>query len=301
MIGVIPIIIAILIAIALMTVAERKIMGSSQRRVGPNRVGVLGILQPIADGVKLVKKEIIIPNHANRRVFIIAPIIVISCSILGWLVIPPETIEIESSILYIMAVSSVGIYGVLYGGIAANSKYAIYGAIRSTAQLISYEIIIGIVIIGIVVIATDPINSSLNINQIIYSQKAIWNVVPSIPIGIIWVIAILAETNRTPMDLPEAESELVAGFVTEYSGMPFAYYYLGEYGSIILMGVITGIIFLGGISMIKVIILGFYFIWVRATLPRIKYTQLINLCWAKLLPIVLGYIILTISIVIVIA
>lgn len=264
----------------------------------------MGIVQPIADGVKLVKKESIVPNHSNGVLFIISPIIVISCSLIGWLVIPWNktnviTIVEDSSILYILAVSSLGIYGVLYGGIAANSKYAIMGSLRSTAQLISYEIIIGVIIIGIVIMSTDGINSSLNLSQIIYSQQAIWYSIPNLPIFIIWLIAILAETNRTPMDLPEAESELVAGYITEHSAIPFAYYYLGEYGSILLMSVITTIIFIGGVEREKIVGIVIYFIWIRATLPRLKYTALINLCWVKLLPIVLGYIVLKISIIVI--
>lgn len=300
MIGIVPIIIAIIVSIALMTLAERKIMGSSQRRVGPNRVGIMGIVQPIADGMKLVMKETIVPSRSNEMIFIVSPIIVISTSILGWLVIPWNktnviTIVSDSSLIYIIAVSSVGIYGVLYGGIAANSKYAIIGAIRSTSQLISYEIIIGIIIIGIVVISTDGINSSLNISQIIKTQEGIWNCIPNLPIFIVWLIGILAETNRTPMDLPEAESELVAGFVTEHSGLPFAYYYLGEYGSILLMSVITTIVFMGELKNIKIVIIVIYFIWIRATLPRLKYIGLISICWVKLMPIVIGYISLAVS------
>nr|YP_009558624.1 NADH dehydrogenase subunit 1 [Capillidium heterosporum]AZZ06725.1 NADH dehydrogenase subunit 1 [Capillidium heterosporum] len=301
-------IVPLLVSIAYLTLAERKVMGSMQRRLGPNKVGVLGVLQPVADGLKLAIKETILVSQANKILFLFAPYITLVFGLLAWAVIPFNRgiiiADIGYSILYILLISSLGVLGIILAGWSANSKYALLGSLRTTAQLISYEVVIGLMVI-MVVMLTD----SLNLISIIEAQKVIWNIIPIMPIFIIFMISALAETNRAPMDLPEAESELVAGFQTEHSALSFAYFFLGEYGNIILICTITSNLFLGGYSLfginsgiilgVKVSILLFAFIWIRATFPRMRFDQLMSLMWTGLLPLVLGYFILIASIMVV--
>jgi NADH-ubiquinone oxidoreductase chain 1 len=288
-----------------------------QRRVGPNKVGIFGILQPIADGLKLVIKETILPVVSNKGLFIFAPILSLSLSILGWAVIPfgvALTISDHTlGIVYFLAISSLGVFGVLFAGWSANSKYALLGSLRSTAQMISYEVVIGLIILMIVLLA-----NSMNLTTIIESQNSVWYIIPLAPIAFIFFITALAETNRAPFDLPEAESELVSGFMTEHSALPFAYFFLAEYGSIILISTFTTILFLGGYLIpdfgfilpdimiwlqpialgIKTSFILFLFIWARASYPRLRFDQLMLFCWTALLPITLAFFILVPSILI---
>lgn len=304
------VILTLLLSVAFLTLAERKCMGSLQRRVGPNKVGIKGLLQPIADGVKLFLKETIIPAHSNIVLFIVAPMITFLFSLIGWLVIPFNSVVVlhdnSLGILFILAISSLGVYGVIFSGWSSNSKYALLGSLRSTAQMISYEVVLGLIILIIIFI----VNDYPNLSKIIYSQQSIWYIIPCLPLGMMFFISALAETNRTPFDLPEAESELVAGYFTEYSATPFVFFFLGEYSSIILISTLTVILFLGGglgpsigyspiitgcvssfILGIKVSFILFIFIWIRATFARIKFTDLISLCWTGLLPCSLSFII----------
>ncbi len=301
-------IIPLLVSIAYLTLAERKVMGSMQRRLGPNKVGVLGVLQPFADGLKLAIKETILVSQANKILFLFAPYITLVFGLLGWAVIPFSRgiliADIGYSTLYILLISSLGVLGIILAGWSANSKYALLGSLRTTAQLISYEVVIGLMVIMIVML-TD----SLNFISIIEAQKVIWNIIPILPVFIIFMISALAETNRAPMDLPEAESELVAGFQTEHSALSFAYFFLGEYGNIILICTITVNLFLGGYNLFgiesslilgaKVSILLFAFIWIRATFPRMRFDQLMLMCWTGLLPLVLAYFVLISSLMVI--
>jgi NADH-ubiquinone oxidoreductase chain 1 len=307
------VLVPILLAVAFMTIIERKVMGSMQRRVGPNKVGYYGVLQPFADALKLIVKETVIPAHATKSLFFLAPIITLIFSLLGWAVIPfgaGLTIsDFSLGILYTLAISSIGIYGVLFAGWSANSKYAFLGSLRSTAQMISYELVLSSAILTVIILT-----GSFNITAIIERQEAIWFVIPLLPVFIIFFISALAETNRTPFDLPEAESELVAGFFTEHSGMIFVFFFLGEYCSIVLMSSLTAILFLGGYNIpelfvndtfinIQSIVLGiktcifcFLFVWTRATFPRLRYDQLMVFCWTGMLPIIIAFVILVPSI-----
>jgi len=300
-------VIILLLGVAFLTLAERKVMGSMQRRVGPNKVGIYGILQPIADGVKLFLKETIMPAHSNVILFIITPVITFLFSLIGWLVIPFNSTtvlyDMSLGILFILGISSLGVYGVIFSGWAANSKYAFIGSLRSTAQMISYEVVLGLIILTVVFC----LNDYPNLIKIIYSQQGIWYIVPLLPLGIMFFISALAETNRAPFDLPEAESELVAGYFTEHSAVPFVLFFLGEYSSIILIASLTVILFLGGWILIpltkfdswgissfifgfKVSSILFLFIWVRATFPRLRFDQLISICWTSLLPLTIAFI-----------
>jgi len=300
-------VIILLLGVAFLTLAERKVMGSMQRRVGPNKVGVYGLLQPIADGVKLFLKETIMPAHSNVILFIITPVITFLFSLIGWLVIPLNSTtvlyDMSLGILFILGISSLGVYGVIFSGWAANSKYAFIGSLRSTAQMISYEVVLGLIILTVVFC----LNDYPNLIKIIYSQQGIWYILPLLPLGIMFFISALAETNRAPFDLPEAESELVAGYFTEHSAVPFVLFFLGEYSSIILIASLTVILFLGGwilipltkfdswgissfIFGIKVSSILFLFIWVRATFPRLRFDQLISICWTSLLPLTIAFI-----------
>lgn len=304
------IIVPLLLSIAYFTLAERKIMGSMQRRRGPNVVGIFGLLQPLADGLKLLIKETILPSSANKIIFIIAPIITFVLSLMGWAVIPfNETAllsDINVGILYLFAMSSLGVYGIILSGWASNSKYPFLGALRSTAQMVSYEVSIGFIIITVVLCA-----GSYNLTEIILAQQNIWYVIPLFPSFLLFFISALAETNRVPFDLPEAEAELVSGYSVEYSAMGFALFFLGEYGNMLLMSALTVILFFGGwLAPINILFfipgsiwfglkLSFFvivFIWVRATLPRYRYDQLMHLGWKILLPLSLGYLIFTFSI-----
>nr|YP_010846149.1 NADH dehydrogenase subunit 1 [Cyathus stercoreus]WEV87336.1 NADH dehydrogenase subunit 1 [Cyathus stercoreus] len=315
LIDVLCVILPVLLAVAFMTIIERKQLAAHQRRVGPNTVGYYGILQPFADALKLILKETVIPSQANKVLFYLAPVSTLVFSLLGWGVIPfGEGLAISDlslGILYSLALSSLGVYGVLLAGWSANSKYAFLGSLRSTAAMISYELILSSAILIIILLA-----GSLNFSKIIESQQAIWFIFPLLPVFIFYFIAILAETSRTPFDLQEAESELVAGFFTEHSSVPFVFFFLGEYSSIVLFSSISAIFFLGGYHLpeifvndsiinLQAIILGvktclfcFLFVLFRATLPRLRYDQLIDLCWLNLLPVAVAFIILVPSLLI---
>jgi NADH-quinone oxidoreductase subunit H len=301
-----------LIGVAFVVLAERKVLGSMQIRKGPNVVGPFGILQSIADAVKLFTKETVLPTQANLVIFIIAPILGLVLSLLSWAVIPYTEYAVLSDlnigILYLFAISSINVYTVLMSGWASNSKYAFLGAIRAAAQLISYEVSIGLIIISIILCVGE-----FNINAIILAQKDIWFIFPLFPAFILFFVSALAESNRTPFDLTEGESELVSGFNVEYSAMTFALFFLAEYGNIILLSVLTSILFFGGWLppfdilpfnllppylwiAIKGAFFVFVFIWVRATLPRMRYDQLMQLLWKSYLPLSLGFVILVSSI-----
>ena len=303
------IILPLLLFVALLTYIERKVIAGMQLRRGPNVVGPLGLFQPIADGIKLLTKEIIIPYGSDKYVFIIAPIITFVLSLIGWAVIPFDKgvvlANFNVGILYLFAVSSLSVYGVIMAGWASNSKYAFLGAMRSTAQMISYEISIGLIIISVLLSA-----GSLNLTEIIIAQKKLWYFIPHFPMMIIFFISTLAETNRAPFDLPEAEAELVSGYHVEYSSSPFALFFLGEYANIVLMSAMITILFFGGWLppfnlelfnyvpgyiwfFLKVSFFIFLFFWIRATLPRFRYDQLMRLGWKVFLPLSLLWLFLT--------
>jgi len=305
------IILPLLLAVAYLTLMERKVIGAMQLRKGPNVVGWFGILQPLADGLKLMLKEVILPSQANRGLFMLAPIITFVLALIGWAVIPfSETFviaDLNVGVTYLLATSSLGVYGIIIAGWASNSKYAFLGAIRSSAQMISYEVSIGLIIISVVLCA-----GSLNLNKIVLAQKDMWYVIPMFPMFILFFVSALAETNRHPFDLPEAESELVAGYNVEYASMPFAMFFLGEYANMILISAFASILFLGGWLPIcdnafckaipsfiwlitKIFVLLFCFIWVRATLPRYRYDQLMRLGWKVFLPLSLLWVVATAS------
>ena len=295
------IVLPLLGAVAYLTLMERKVIGAMQLRKGPNVVGPFGLLQPLADGLKLMLKEVIIPAQANKILFLLAPIITFVLALIGWAVVPfSETFviaDINIGVTYLLATSSLGVYGIIIAGWASNSKYAFLGAIRSSAQMISYEVSIGLIIISVVLLT-----GSLNLTDIVMAQKNHWFILPCFPMFIVFFISALAETNRLPFDLPEAESELVAGYNVEYSSMPFSMFFLGEYANMILISSFASILFLGGFLppidndffnaipgviwlAAKVFFLLFCFIWVRATLPRYRYDQLMRLGWKVFLPL----------------
>jgi len=305
------IILPLLGAVAYLTLMERKVIASMQLRKGPSVVGPFGLLQPLADGLKLMLKEVILPNKSNKILFLIAPIITFVLALMGWAVIPfSETFVVANlnvGVTYLLASSSLGVYGVIIAGWASNSKYAFLGAIRSSAQMISYEVSIGLIIISVVLCA-----GSLNLSEIVLAQKNQWYIFPMFPMFLLFFISALAETNRHPFDLPEAESELVAGYNVEYSSMPFSMFFLGEYANMILISAFASILFLGGWLppfdcdfcnaipgfvwlCAKIFILLFCFIWVRATLPRYRYDQLMRLGWKVFLPLSLIWVIGTAS------
>lgn len=291
------IIILILIGVAYITLGERKVLGGMQRRKGPNIVGIYGVLQPIADGVKLVLKEEIIPQQTKGWGFIIGPIITLTLGLIIWVPIPLNIkgmiTENEYSILYILVISSLSVYILLFSGWSSNSKYSFIGAIRSIAQLVAYEVSIGLIIMGVIII-----NNSLNLVTIMYNQIYISNYRIILPLMIAFIISAIAETNRPPFDLPEAESELIAGWLVEYGGFIFAAIYLAEYTFIQAFAVIISILFIGTCNPLIVCLIIFIFIWIRATLPRIKYNNLMQLGWVKILPFTISYIILEISLII---
>ena len=297
------IILPILISVAYLTLAERKIMGGMQQRLGPNVVGFFGLLQPLADGLKLLLKESVIPTNSNTFSFIFAPILTFFLSLVGWSIIPFSTFgffaNIDISLLFVFAVSSLAVYGIILSGWSSNSRYAFFGALRSAAQMVSYEVSIGLILVSILICV-----GSLNFIDIVMYQNYIFFVIPFFPLFLMWLVSILAETNRAPFDLPEAESELVSGFNVEYASMGFALFFLAEYGSIILMSVFTVVMFLGGwlfseiLFFLNPFILGFktafvlfFFIWVRASFPRYRVDQLMRLCWKIFLPLSLAFVI----------
>nr|YP_010199599.1 NADH dehydrogenase subunit 1 [Gracilaria cearensis]UAD89457.1 NADH dehydrogenase subunit 1 [Gracilaria cearensis] len=306
---IIIIILPLLIAIAYMTLAERKVMAAMQRRKGPNIVGVFGLLQPLADGLKLFVKETVLPSSANLSMFTLAPILTFLLALVAWCVLPfgegMVYSDINMGMLYLLAISSLGVYGIIISGWSSNSKYAFLGALRSAAQMVSYEVSIGLILINVLLCS-----GSLNLTEIVLAQQKIWYAVPLLPALIMFYISILAETNRAPFDLPEAEAELVAGYNVEYSAMGFALFFLGEYANMILMCGLTTILFLGGWLPIfnlvifywipstiwfglKTTLLLFGFIWVRSAFPRYRYDQLMRLGWKIFLPLSLGWVLFT--------
>jgi NADH-quinone oxidoreductase subunit H len=305
-------IVPLLISVAYFTLAERKILGAIQRRRGPNVIGVYGLLQPLADGFKLLIKETVLPSSANTLLFIISPILTFFISLIGWSVIPYGEYsflsEISVGLLYLFAVSSLGVYGIVLSGWSSNSKYAFLGSLRSTAQMVSYEVSIGFILVTIVACC-----GSFNLNCVIEGQRDIWYIIPFYPLFLLFFISGLAETNRHPFDLPEAEAELVSGYNVEYSAMGFALFSLGEYANMLMMSSITIVLFLGGwlppfdfLSFFgdsvwfgfKISIFVILFVWVRAALPRYRYDQLMSLGWKVFLPLSLAYFLFTLSILI---
>lgn len=303
------IVLPLLIAVAYLTYAERKVIGAMQLRKGPNVVGPFGLLQPMADGLKLFMKETVLPTGANKAVFILAPMLTFLLALVAWAVIPVAEgwvlADINVGVLYLFAISSLGVYGIIMAGWASNSRYAFLGGLRSAAQMVSYEVSIGFVMVSVLLTA-----GTLNLSDLVESQKTVWYVIPHLPMFVIFVISALAETNRAPFDLPEAEAELVSGYNVEYSAMTFALFFLGEYANMILMSGMTVILFLGGwlppldiapLNMVpgiiwfalKIAFVLFIFLWVRATFPRYRYDQLMRLGWKVFLPFSLGWLVLT--------
>jgi len=301
----------VLVSVAMIVWLDRRVWAFVQKRQGPNVVGPFGLLQSLADALKYIFKEIIIPASSNKVIFILAPIITMTLALIAWAVIPfgvdQVLADINVGILYIFAVSSLGVYGIIMGGWASNSKYPFLGAIRSAAQMVSYEVSIGIIIINVLLCV-----GSLNLNDIVIAQKDMWFVIPLFPMFVIFFISALAETNRPPFDLPEAEAELVAGYQTEYSGMMYAMFWLGEYANILLMCALGSILFLGGwLSpidlypfnlipgaiwlILKILLLFILFALVKAIVPRYRYDQLMRLGWKIFLPLSLTYVVLTAS------
>ena len=303
----------LLLCVAYLTYAERRVIGLMQMRRGPNVVGPFGLLQPIADAVKLLFKETIVPTAASKVVFIIAPMITFVLSLIGWAVVPfgqgLVLADINVGVLYVLAVSSLGVYGIIMAGWASNSKYAFLGAIRSSAQMISYEVSMGLVIVTVLLVT-----GTLNLSEIVEYQRTMpfWIQLLMAPMAVVFFISVLAETNRLPFDLPEAEAELVAGYNVEYSSMAFALFFLGEYANMILVSAITVTFFMGGYLppfniefleiipgliwfVVKVTFLLFVFLWIRATLPRYRYDQLMRIGWKFFLPLTLFWVVLVAS------
>ncbi len=301
----------VLVSVALIVWLDRRVWAFVQKRQGPNVVGPFGILQSLADALKYIFKEMIIPSSSNKVIFILAPIVTMTLALIAWAVIPFSATQvladINVGILYLFAVSSLGVYGIIMGGWASNSKYPFLGAIRSAAQMVSYEVSIGVIIINVLLCV-----GSLNLNDIVIAQQNLWFVIPLFPMFVIFFISALAETNRPPFDLPEAEAELVAGYQTEYSGMMYAMFWLGEYANILLMCAMGAVLFLGGwLSpfeiypftlvpgalwlILKILLLFFLFALVKATVPRYRYDQLMRLGWKVFLPFSLIWVVLTAS------
>ncbi|WP_341702522.1 NADH-quinone oxidoreductase subunit NuoH [Ferrovibrio sp.] len=302
-------VVPLLIAVAYLTLMERKVLAAMSLRMGPNVVGPFGLLQPFADAVKLIFKEPIIPSGANKFLFVAAPCITFILALIAWAVIPVSEgwviANINVGILYLFAISSLGVYGIIIAGWSSNSRYAFLGALRSSAQMVSYEVSMGFVIITVLLCV-----GSLNLSAIVEAQKTVWFALPLFPMFVVFFISALAETNRHPFDLPEAEAELVAGYQVEYSSMTFALFFLGEYANMILMSGMTTILFLGGWLppfdvapfnwipgviwfCLKIFVLLFVFIWVRATVPRYRYDQLMRLGWKVFLPFSLFWVVAT--------
>ena len=301
----------VLVSVAMIVWLDRRVWAFVQKRQGPNVVGPFGLLQSLADALKYIFKEMIIPSSSNKVIFILAPIVTMTLALIAWAVIPfgatQVLADINVGILYLFAVSSLGVYGIIMGGWASNSKYPFLGAIRSAAQMVSYEVSIGVIIINVLLCV-----GSLNLNDIVIAQQSMWFVIPLFPMFVIFFISALAETNRPPFDLPEAEAELVAGYQTEYSGMMYAMFWLGEYANILLMCALGSILFLGGwLSPIdlypfnlipgaiwlifKILLLFTLFALVKAIVPRYRYDQLMRLGWKIFLPLSLIYVVLTAS------
>ena len=312
LIKILTVVIPLLISIAYFTLVERKLMASIQRRRGPNVIGYLGLLQPLSDGLKLFSKETILPSNSNLFIFLIAPVITFVLSLISWAVIPfcsgSVISDINIGILYLFAVSSLSVYGIIMAGWASNSKYPFLGALRSSAQMISYE-----VSIGFIIVCVSLCSGSFNLTDITLAQQEVWFCVPLFPMFILFLISALAETNRHPFDLPEAEAELVSGYNVEYSAMTFALFFLGEYSNMLLMSAFISVLFLGGWLPIlnlwilkllpgifwfclKVCCIVVFFIWTRATLPRYRYDQLMYLGWKCFLPLSLSYLLFTSSV-----
>jgi len=298
----------LLVAVAYLTYFERKVLGAMQRRQGPMTVGPLGLLQPLADGLKLFSKETIIPSQANRPVFVLAPMLLFTLALIAWAVIPVDAqlvlADINVGILYLFAVSSMGVYGVIMAGWASNSRYAFLGALRSASQMVSYEVSMGLIIVCVLLCV-----GSLNLTEIVTAERTWWMQLMLLPMLVVFLVSILAETNRAPFDLPEGESELSGGFMVEYSAMTFALFFLGEYANMILMSAMTTVLFLGGwlppfgLSFLgfipgviwfalKTAAVLFFFIWARATFPRYRYDQLMRLGWKVFLPFTLLWVVL---------
>lgn len=302
-------VVPVLISVAYLTLAERKVMGSMQQRKGPNVIGFLGLLQPLADGLKLLLKETVIPTNANTFSFVFAPVLTLFLSLFGWSVIPVSFTgfytDLDISLLFIFAVSSLGVYGIILSGWSSNSRYAFFGSLRSAAQMVSYEVAIGLILVTVLVCV-----GSLNFFHIVLFQEFLFFLIPLFPIFFMFLVSILAETNRAPFDLPEAESELVSGYNVEYASMGFALFFLAEYSSMILMSSLTTIMFLGGwisffsfttvldpfIFSLKLSTILFFFIWVRASFPRYRIDQLMRLCWKVFLPVALAFVFFTLSV-----
>tara|TARA_B110001452_G_scaffold14192_1_gene11646 strand:- start:4547 stop:5545 length:999 start_codon:yes stop_codon:yes gene_type:complete len=301
----------VLVSVAMIVWLDRRIWAFVQKRQGPNVVGPFGLLQSLADALKYIFKEVIVPSSSNKTIFILAPIVTMTLALVSWAVIPFSATyviaDINVGILYLFAVSSLGVYGIIMGGWASNSKYPFLGAIRSAAQMVSYEVSIGVIIINVLLCV-----GSLNLNEIVKAQENIWFVIPLFPMFVIFFISALAETNRPPFDLPEAEAELVAGYQTEYSGMMYAMFWLGEYANILLMCALGSILFLGGwLSPIeiypfdlvpgpiwfifKILFLFVLFALVKAIVPRYRYDQLMRLGWKVFLPLSLTWVVITAS------
>ena len=301
----------VLVSVAMIVWLDRRIWAFVQKRQGPNVVGPFGLLQSLADALKYIFKEVIIPSSSNKVIFILAPIVTMTLALVSWAVIPFSATQVLADInvgvLYLFAVSSLGVYGIIMGGWASNSKYPFLGAIRSAAQMVSYEVSIGVIIINVLLCV-----GSLNLNDIIMAQENLWFIIPLFPMFVIFFISALAETNRPPFDLPEAEAELVAGYQTEYSGMMYAMFWLGEYANILLMCAMGSILFLGGwlspIDMypftfvpgaiwliLKILLLFILFALVKAIVPRYRYDQLMRLGWKVFLPLSLTWVVLTAS------
>ncbi|MGL4426236.1 MAG: NADH-quinone oxidoreductase subunit NuoH [Alphaproteobacteria bacterium] len=307
------VVVPLLISVAYLTYAERKVIAAMQLRKGPNVVGPFGLLQPFADAIKMLHKETIIPTASDKTVFMLAPLVTFTLSISAWAVIPwSENFilsDINVGISYLFALSSLGVYGIIMAGWASNSKYALLGGLRSAAQMVSYEVSIGLIIVCVLLCA-----GSLNLKEIVLAQRNMWFVIPHFPMAVIFFVSALAETNRAPFDLPEAEAELVSGYNVEYSSISFGLFFLGEYANMILMSALGSILFLGGWlppgnwsalevvpgfvwMALKISFFLFLFLWVRATLPRYRYDQLMRLGWKVFLPLSLGWVVLTATVV----
>lgn len=308
LVKILGLVVPLLLGVAFMVLTERKVMGSMQRRKGPSVVGIFGILQPIADGLKLLVKEPVLPSNANIAVFLAAPVITFMLALLTWAVVPfgPGLVlaDLNVGLLYMFAVSSLGVYGVIMAGWSSNSKYAFLGALRSAAQMVSYEVSLGLILITVLLCV-----GSLNLSEIVNAQQTVWFGLPLFPLMLLFFISCLAETNRAPFDLPEAEAELVAGYNVEYSSMGFALFFLGEYANMIVMSSLCAIMFLGGwlpplnLSIlywvpsgfwlgVKVVFFLFGFVWVRAAFPRYRYDQLMRIGWKVFLPLSLAWVLL---------